>query len=106
MTESEQYIENAIKNYAAAINIMKAKCGDYAQTFDPFANFKACEVLQIEYKRGILVRCLDKLVRVNNLLQRDAQVKDESIEDTLLDICNYFNIVLMAVQKERSKNVD
>lgn len=35
------------------------------------------------------IRIEDKLRRLEKLSQADAQVKDESIEDTLLDIANY-----------------
>lgn len=35
------------------------------------------------------IRVEDKLHRLEKLSQADAQVKDESIEDTLLDIANY-----------------
>lgn len=41
--------------------------------------------------KGIYVRIVDKLSRVSNLLltQKQAEVFDEKIEDTMLDIINY-----------------
>ncbi len=107
MSEQEKYLNDAGINYHRALEIMETKSCDYAQITDPFANFRACEVLGIDLKRGILVRMMDKLVRINNLIDREAKVKDESIEDTLLDLMNYTNIVLMKVQSERKvENVD
>ena len=38
---------------------------------------------------GILVRCSDKLARIENLLKRDAEVKDETQADTWLDLAGY-----------------
>lgn len=101
MTEQEDYLTNAEDNYARAIKIMSAKSSDYAQTYDPYANFRACEVLNVDLKRGILVRMMDKMVRINNLIDREAKVKDESVEDACLDLMNYANVILMKLQSER-----
>ena len=43
-------------------------------------------------KRGLvaaLVRMEDKMNRLNSLESNEAMVKDETIEDTLLDLANY-----------------
>jgi hypothetical protein len=36
-----------------------------------------------------VIRLEDKLNRLDSLLKQDQQVKDESVEDTLLDIAGY-----------------
>ncbi len=102
MTKREEYIYNAEKNYNKAIRIMIAKSDDYAQEDDPYANFRGSEFLGIDLKRGILVRVMDKITRLNNLIDREAQVK-ESVEDTCLDAMNYINIVLMKFREEGKK---
>ncbi len=61
---------------------------------DPFAvwaNFTACERLGIcTTEQGILVRMLDKIVRISKLVGgRNPAVADESIADTLDDLHNY-----------------
>ncbi len=99
MTKQEEYIMYAGKNLERALDIMRAKSSDYAQPDDPFANFKGSEFLGIDLKRGILIRMMDKISRVNNLIDRGAKVK-ESVEDTCLDLINYTNIVLMKFQSE------
>ena len=59
----------------------KAKNADYG---DSFAK------LRKEYPNAILIRLSDKLNRLKTLMQgEDQMVKDESIDDTLLDLANY-----------------
>ena len=49
-----------------------------------------------------VVRMNDKMNRINNLVKKEAEVEDEKIEDTLLDLANY---CLLAVgDMEMSKN--
>lgn len=36
-----------------------------------------------------IVRMNDKMNRINTLIKREAEVKDEKITDTLLDLANY-----------------
>jgi hypothetical protein len=84
-------------------NITKAKNADYTgKTDDPFANFRCCEQLGIcSVEVGFLTRMTDKLSRVNSLLQNgEAQVKDESINDTLLDLANYSLLMIGYLQSK------
>lgn len=51
---------------------------------------------------SILVRIFDKYMRLETLLNGEqAQVKGESVEDTLLDLANY--CVMELVERERDK---
>lgn len=47
--------------------------------------------------KGIAVRLVDKAMRLNTLTEKgvEAEVKDETLEDTLVDISNYGLIGLM-----------
>jgi len=75
--------------------IVKAKNQDYANG-DAFANFKLCEELGLcSVAEGITVRLADKLKRICNLLNQEAAVLDETVEDTLLDMSNYAIILLL-----------
>lgn len=72
--------------------ITKAKNADYTGTGDdPFANFTRVEALGVcTTEQGFLTRMVDKLARINSFAQKgELQVKDESVEDTLLDLANY-----------------
>ena len=70
----------------------RAKNADYTGVSDsPFANFSAVESLGIcSTEQGFLTRMTDKLSRINSFAQKgELQVKDESVEDTLLDLATY-----------------
>lgn len=53
--------------------------------------------------QGLIVRMSDKMTRISNLLKREAQVKDESIQDTLADLCNYAAILSAYIEDQKSK---
>lgn len=78
-----------------ALDLIKKKNADYAWDEDPFKNFKLVESAWITtVERGMLVRMSDKFQRISNLIDSEATVKDESIEDTLLDLANYSLLLL------------
>lgn len=80
------------------IEITKQKNHDYAgfEDDDPFANFKIVEKCGISStEQGFLTRMMDKVSRINSFVKQGVcNVKDEKIEDTLLDLANYS--ILMA----------
>lgn len=70
---------------------------DYATVKDPLANFKESLRMGIPVDRAILIRISDKFSRMCNLIQKDkSAVKDESIEDTALDMANYALLFIIA----------
>jgi hypothetical protein len=92
--------------FAECLAIATRKNNDYAgeKTTDPFANFRASEILSgVKVERGILVRMGDKFKRVSNLLDQDNAVKDESISDTLSDIINYSAILQSYLKNNKKK---
>lgn len=106
MTKSE-YTEALEKNFAEGLAIMLRKNADYAHGDDPFKNFKSAPVVGVDVGKGILVRMLDKLTRVGNLIEKDlrgedAAVKDEAVGDTLTDLMNYANILKVWLERGRS----
>lgn len=74
------------------VAITAAKNADYTSgSEDPFFNFTRVEAMNIaETERGFLTRMMDKVSRIVTFVNKGVlQVKDESIEDTLLDLANY-----------------
>lgn len=89
------------------VEIAKAKNHDYAGfDSDPFANFKIvenCGIASVE--QGFLTRMMDKVSRINSFVKQGVcNVKDEKIEDTLIDLANYS--ILMAGYIKSKKEVD
>lgn len=50
------------------------------------------------------IRIEDKFNRFKTLIKNKAQVKDESISDTLMDMANYCIMTLIELEKENLKN--
>lgn len=50
-----------------------------------------------------VVRMNDKINRINNLIKQDNLVKDEAIEDTLLDLANYCLLARADMELEKEK---
>lgn len=76
---------NMAKTYAA-------KNHDYGNSFDKSLD-----------KFGIvasIVRMGDKMNRIESLTKKEAQVKEESIKDTLLDMANYAIMTVMWMDKK------
>ena len=101
-----------IPNYDAIVKKAKSLCDnkniDYAQTQEPFSNFEMVESLKIcDTPTGILVRISDKLARIANLQKRNGKVaiKDEKLEDTLLDLINY-SIILTSYHLYNNDRLD
>lgn len=92
-TRSELYFEVVEKIDARSLEISKSKNKDYTgDPNDPFGNFKSVENIGIvSTEKGFLTRMMDKIKRINSLVEPGAQVavKDEALEDTLLDLANY-----------------
>jgi len=83
------------------LDIVKAKNKDYAGWENPFKNFELVEKLDITTtEKGILTRITDKLSRINNLLEKEWEVKDEKITDTIVDLANYSIILLLYLKNK------
>ena len=87
MDKAEKHI-----NICRELNkIYKTKNADYGDSFGKS---------YAEY--GLVMSCIrleDKLNRLKSLTKNEQQVKDESIEDTLLDLANYAIMTLIERQK-------
>lgn len=73
-------------------NIYEAKNSDYGNSFDMSLD-----------KFGLvagIVRLGDKMNRLESLVSKDAKVKSESIQDTLLDMANYAIMTIMWLNKK------
>jgi len=81
--------------------ICEAKTTDYAKQSDIFSSLRATEQLGLcPVSTGILVRVVDKISRIINLLDcQNVAVKDESITDSIMDIINYLVLLAAAIKE-------
>ena len=86
------------------ISLSEKKNADYTGDDDnPFSNFEAVEKLGIcTTEQGFMTRITDKMKRIVGYINTGSlKVKDESIKDTLQDLCNY--TILLAGYLESKK---
>lgn len=109
MTRDEYFSfhEASIKKMGA---ITRLKNQDYCGAGDdPFANFTRVEAVGIATtEQGFLTRMMDKISRINSFAQSGMLlVKDESVEDTLIDLANYSILFAgyLKHKKEKTKNL-
>jgi hypothetical protein len=102
----EEFLAFQKETFNKLISITEKKNADYAgKGGNAFNNFTRVEMLGIATtEQGFVTRMTDKLSRIISFMQNgELLVKDESVEDTLLDLANY--CVLMAGYL-KSKKVD
>ena len=84
-----------------ARELMDMKNRDYAGNdgVEPFANFTRVESMGIcSTEQGFMVRLTDKMSRLSSIMESGKNhVKDESFEDTMVDVINY--IVLLSAYR-------
>ena len=82
-----------------ARELTKTKGHDYSGTEDTLRNLRAVGRLNIcDPQVGTLVRMVDKISRLAQLTHSEAKVKDESVEDTVIDLINY-SILFLALRQ-------
>lgn len=76
---------------AKMIATSRAKNNDYTgASKSPFSNFEKIGHFGGSVEWGFLTRMTDKLSRICSFAENvQLQVKDESVEDTLIDLANY-----------------
>jgi Nucleotide modification associated domain 1 len=79
------------------IDTVKRKNRDYGNSFENIFNKYGMT--------SLLIRFADKTERLDSLVLKgnEQHVKDESIEDTLKDICGYALLALTVMQKKKEK---
>ncbi len=76
--------KNALRVFCELVKVLDRKQQDYSsENINAFGEF------------GVLVRANDKICRLKNLITKSIGPKNESIEDTWMDLCNYALIAIM-----------
>lgn len=93
-TKQDLFLAHVESQLGVLLATLASKNTDYANE-DPFANFRMAEGIGVSCPRGMLVRILDKVSRVSNLIQRPPAVANESLIDTCRDGAGYFICLLV-----------
>lgn len=93
MTNAELFKKITEKMY----EVYKAKNADYGDSFNITRN---------EYPNAILIRLQDKFLRLKQLYRNNfkANVQNESVKDTLMDMANYCILELIAITEQENIN--
>ena len=87
--------------------IMQKKNNDYTggkTATDIFANFNSSKILGMHPVKGLLIRVIDKIQRINSFANDEKlSVSDETVEDACDDIVNYAILAKAMLLEERSK---
>jgi len=78
------------------INLIEKKNSDYSSKDDALENLDICGEI------GLISRMGDKVMRAKHIIERkSSKVKDEKLKDTLMDLANYANL-LIVYREDRS----
>ena len=76
------------------------KQADYSSETDAFANVRASQEFGVKPYVGALIRLNDKVTRLKTFA-RKGSLKNESVEDSMLDGAVYFLIALILYREEK-----
>ena len=77
------------------------KNADYGTDADPFANVRASEGFGIPAWQGAIIRANDKVSRLKTYCVKGT-LKNEGVEDSLLDLATYAMIALVLFREENA----
>jgi hypothetical protein len=96
---TQQELAVSVQNtFLSCVELISKKNQDYSIKEDALRNFKVITLAGVTLERGLLVRIFDKLARLSNILEKQAAVKEETIDDTILDTINYLAILRAAIK--------
>ena len=80
----------------------EAKNSDYSNDKEKLQCFQTSEQIGVPAWKGCLIRMGDKYNRICQLAKKEAEVKDEKVEDTLKDLAVY---ALLCIELYENRNV-
>lgn len=100
---NNKFLEAIRSYYDEALELLQRKNADYATEQDPFKNFRNAELVNVSVEKAILVRISDKMARISNILDKNGEreVKDETLKDSLIDVCNYAAILIAYLEDKK-----
>jgi hypothetical protein len=101
-TQSSPILLEAQKTFSKLLQTLENKGKDYATDADVYQNFRLAEtLLKIPVNKSIMSRLIEKVSRISNLLDKNASVKEETIDDTLDDLIGLAIVLKAKLREER-----
>jgi len=102
--QQQEFIERFDKLTIEMKELVKSKNQDYSWNRDAFQSLKLPSHLWITSTEcNIFNIILLKISRISNLLNGTPKVETESVKDSLIDLCNYWLILLIYIESENEK---
>ena len=102
----EEYLKLYQSYLDLIVETIKKKNADYtAGDEDPFLNFKvAAEFCDTSVEKQLFSRMMDKIMRMRGIVgnEHEVQLKEESLEDTCIDLAGY--AIILACWGRMRKN--
>lgn len=100
--ETNPLLIDVNETFQKCFELIKKKNADYCgiETQDPYINIKNSITVGVSPEQGVMVRMMDKISRTYNLLNQNAEVENEAIEDTLNDLINYAAILKSYIKRK------
>ena len=91
----------------SCMEVMVKKNNDYTggkTAQDIFANFNSAKIIGMHPVKGLLIRVIDKIQRINSFTNdKELSVSDETVTDACDDIVNYAILAKAMLIKERKE---
>lgn len=112
MSDTIDPLDEHIRIFKMALEVLERKRADYSGQTDPFANFRKSQYFGVSPWIGAGLRLSDKLSRFSEVARNGGRGKvNEALLDTVIDGCNYFVLMYQLFMEEsegvvyRSDNV-
>ena len=103
-TDFSSFVQDTQALFDRCVELMRSKSNDYAEGGDAFLNFKtAAQIAGISPEQTLLTLLGMKLSRLTQLISKGKKAKNESVEDTLLDLINYV-VLLRGMLREQENS--
>lgn len=108
LSDNEKIYKNICDLLDRMQAVYEAKDSDYSENDLPMGNLLESQELGIEPWKGVLLRIGDKKRRVGSFVKKEKfLVKDEAVDDTLVDMANYSMLgCVLWCQKYSSSRMD
>ena len=93
-------VESLRATFDRCLELAGRKNADYAGADDPFRNFRGSVTVGVPVERAMLVRLMDKINRISNLLDKEPAVVGESLDDSIEDAINYLALLKAFREKQ------